>query len=151
MAISTDSAIEFFGAQDSLDNSSAAVNDNTFSVAGDLNQWTNDDDALYAYVILEVDYSSAPTANSVINMYVRPINIVGTSDAEVPDANYQHVFVGAFPVNDVTTVQFIPKQIKLENSATSSVYEFYIENQTGQQIQAGWDIHITPKAVGPHP
>jgi hypothetical protein len=150
MAISTDAAIEFFGTQDTIGSSTSAVADAAFSVSGDIVNWTNDDDAPQASVILLADYTTAPDANSAINLYVRLIDIQGTNDADIPDANFQHVYVGSFPVNDVTTAQYIPITIALPNTKTSQVYQFYIENQTGQSLPAGWDLYVTPKTIGPH-
>lgn len=150
MAIGTDSAIEFFGTQDTLGTSSAAVADDAFSIAGDLSTWTNDDDAPQASVILLANFSVAPDANSVINLYVRPLNVQSTNDGDVPDANFQHNFRGSFPLNDVTTAQYITIQISLPNTKTSQEYEFYVENKSGQSLPAGWDIFTTPKTLGPH-
>ena len=84
MAISTDSAIDFFGTQDTLGTTSADVTDTSFSIAGDLSTWTNDDDAPQAAVTLNVNYSVAPDANSVINLYLRPLNIQSTNGQEIP-------------------------------------------------------------------
>jgi hypothetical protein len=151
MAISTDAAIDFFGTQDTLGTSSAAVADTAFSVAGDLSTWTNDDDVREAFVVLLANFSVAPDANSVINLFIRPLNIQGTNDAEVPDANIQQGYVGSFSINDVTTAQYPWVEISLPNSYTSSAYEFYVENQTGQSLPAAWDLYVTPKTVGPHP
>lgn len=150
MTISTDAAIEFFGTQDTLGTSSAAVADAAFSIAGDLSTWVNDDDALVANVVLSVNYSVAPDANSSVALFLRPLDIQSTNDQEIPDANYQHSFVGSFPVNDVTTAQYSSIPISLPNTKTSQNYEFYIQNNTGQSIPAGWDIYVTPKAIGPH-
>lgn len=150
MAISTNSLIEFFGTQDTLGTSSSAVANNAFSVAADLSTWTNDDDAPRATVVLSCTFTVAPTANSVINLYLRLLDIQSTNDQPVPDANFTHVYVGSFPVNDVTTAQYIPIDITLPNSQTSQQYEFYVENKTGQSLPAGWDIYVTPKTYGPH-
>jgi len=150
MAIGSDSAIEFFGTQDTLGTSSADVTNNSFSIAGDLSTWTNDDDALMASVILLVNYASAPDVNTSVNLYLRPLNMEGTNDGDVPDANFQHMYVGSFPTNDVTTAQYILITISLPNTKTSQEYEFYVENKTGQTLPAGWDIFVTPKTLGPH-
>lgn len=150
MAISTDAAIHFFGIQDPLGTSSAAVADAAFSIASDLSTWVNDDDAPQANVTLLANYSVAPDANSVINLYLRPLDIQSTNDQEIPDANFLHTYVGSFPVNDVTTAQYISIDIGLPNAQTSQNYEFYVENQTGQSLPAGWDIYVTPKTIGPH-
>ena len=150
MTISTNDAIEKFGAQDTLGTSSATVADAAFSIAGDLSTWTNDDDAVMASVTALIDYAVAPDVNSAVNLYVRLLNTEGTNDSDVPDANFQHKYVGSLPVNDVTTNQYVTIDISLPNGKTSQEYEFYIENKTGQTIQAGWDIYVTPKAIGPH-
>ena len=150
MAISTDAVIEVFGTQDTLGTSSAAVADAGFSIDGDLSTWTNDDDAPQASVILLANFSVAPDANSSINLYLRPIDIQSTNDQDVPDANFQHTYVGSFPINDVTTAQDCSIQISLPNTMTSQYYEFYVENQTGQSLPAGWDIYVTPKTLAPH-
>lgn len=150
MAIGTDSAVNFFGTQDTLGTSSASVADAAFSIAGDLSTWTNDDDAPQASVTALIDYASAPDASSVVNLYVRLLNTQSTNDQEIPDGNFQHTYVGSFPVNNVTTNQYVTIDISLPNGQTSQQYEFYIENTTGQTIQAGWDIFVTPKTIGPH-
>ena len=150
MAIATDAAIEFFGTQDTLGTSSAAVANDAFSIAGDLSTFTNDDDAPQASVILLANFSVAPDANSSINLYLRPLNIQSTNDGDVPDANFQHIFVGSFPLNDVTTAQYILITIALPNTKTSQEYEFYVENKSGQSLPAAWDIFVTPKTIGPH-
>ena len=150
MTISTDAAIHVFGTQDTLGTSSAAVADAAFSIAADLSTWTNDDDAPQASVILLADFSVAPDANSSINLYLRPLNIQSTNDGDVPDANFQHIYVGSFPLNDVTTAQYILIDISLPNTKTSQEYEFYVENQSGQSLPAGWDMYVTPKTTAPH-
>jgi len=151
MAIGTDDAIDKYGTQDTLGTSSAAVTDAAFSIAGDLSTWPNDDDAPEASVILLADFSVAPDANSSISLYLRPLNIQSTNDQDVPDANFQHIFAGTFPLNDVTTAQYINIIISLPNNETAQDYEFYIENQSGQTLPAAWDIFVTPKTIGPHP
>ena len=150
MAISTNSAVEFFGTPDPLGTSSATVADAAFSIASDLSTWTNDDDAPRASVTALIDYAVAPDVNSVVNLYLRLLNTQSTNDNEIPDANFTHTYVGSFPVNDVTTNQYVTIDISLPNGKSSQEYEFYIENQTGQTIQAGWDLYVTPKTIGPH-
>ena len=150
MAIATGAAVEFFGTQDTLGTSSAAVANAAFSIAGDLSTWTNDDDAVSASVTLLANFSVAPTANTSVNLYLRLLDVQSTNDGTVPDANFQHTYVGSFPLNDSTVAQYITIDIGLPNSVTSQQYEFYIENTSGQSLPAGWDIYVTPKAIGPH-
>lgn len=150
MAISADTSIEFFGTQDDLGNTSSAVTNNSFSAAADLVEWTNDDDVMVGAMILEATWSVAPTANTSVTLFAQLMNIQSTNDMEVPTANFQHVVLGDFPVKNITTIQRVPIDIALPNTATSQVYQFFIRNNSGQTISAGWKLLITPKAVGPH-
>lgn len=148
MAISTDAAIEFFGTQDTITGSGGTVADAAFGAAA--TTWTNDDDAPMASVVLSCSYTTAPDANSSVNLYLRLLNIQSTNNQDVPDANFGHVYVGSFPLNDVTTQQYIPIDIRLPNTVTSQQYNFYIENNGGQTMDSDWNLYVTPKTIGPH-
>ena len=151
MTIGSNSLIDFFGTQDSLDNTSSAVTDGSFSAGtSDLSAWTNDDDAPFASITLEGTYSVAPDAGSTVTLFARQMNVQSTNDNEAPDANLPHKILGYFPLNDVTSAQFITIQVKLPNNYSSQVYDFYIQNNAGQTLGAGWDLHVTPMTVGPH-
>jgi hypothetical protein len=150
MAIGSNSAIEFFGTQDTVTSTSSAVTDGSFSVAGDITTWTNDDDAPAAAVVFEGTYSVAPDVNSTVSLFARLMNIQSTNDQEIPDSNFQHTYLGSFPLNDVTTEQFVAIEVGLPNTKSSQEYDFYIQNNAGQTVSAGWDIHVTPKTIGPH-
>ena len=155
MAIAADSAIDFFGTQDSVmgGGTIAAVANDAFSIIGatGILEWINDDDAPVAAAVLEANFTVAPTANTSINLYAALANINSTNDADVPDANFQHMYLGSFPLNDVTTAQYIPIIISLPNTYTSQAYNFHIENKSGQALPASsWSLNITPKTIGPH-
>lgn len=154
MAISTDSAIDFFGTQTTITagGGTSSVADAAFSVSGDVvsGGWTNADDAKEAAMVFAGTYSVAPDANSSVDLYLRPLNIDGTNDQDTPDANFPHVYVGSFPLNDVTSAQYCTIVIALPNVYTSQVYEPYIQNNGGQTLSAGWTIKATTKAIGPH-
>ena len=149
MAITTGAAVEVFGTQDTLGTSSAAVADDAFSVAGDLSTWTNDDDVVSASVTLLANFASPPTANTPVNLYLRLLGVQGGNDGTIPDANFQHTYVGSFPLNDSTAAQYITIDIGLPNTKTSQTYEFYVENSSGVSLPAGWDIYVTPKSIEP--
>ena len=154
MTIGADSAIHFFGTQDTLGGTAtAAVADAAFSTihaTTGLVAWTNDDDAPEASIISECNFSVAPDAGSTVSLMARKLNIVSTNDQDVPDANNPHTFLGFFPLNDVTTAQYIEIDIALPSGKTSAEYEFYVQNNSGQSMPAGWDMYITPRTIGPH-
>lgn len=148
MAIGTDSAVEFFGTQDTVTSSTASVADGAFSAQEDT--WTNDDDAPIASIVFEGTYSIAPDAGSSVHLYARLLNVQSTNDQDTPDSNFGHVYLGSFPLNDVTSAQYVALEVKLPNNVTSQQYEFYIKNDGAQTLSAGWDLYVTPKTYGPH-
>ena len=154
MSISTDSLIEFFGTQDEVSaaGGTAAVTDGSFSAASDgvTGGWTNDDDAPLAAMVLQAAYASAPTAHTTVDLFARLMDVESTHDQDTPDGNFEHHYMGSFPLNDVTTTQRIPLSVTLPNVSSGQVYEFYIRNNAGQSLSAGWKLFITPKTYGPH-
>jgi hypothetical protein len=157
MAIGTDSAIEFFGSKTLLGGTAtAAVLNDAFSIINattGLVAFTNTDDAPQATLALEFTTATTGDANSVINLYARLMNIgsADTEDAEVPDVNFQKDFLGSFAHNNPATgEQAVSIVVSLPNVSSQQVFEFYIENKTGQTISAGWELTIRPKTLGPH-
>jgi len=153
MAIGTDAAVLFWGTADVLGTTTSAVTDASFSDGvNDLLALTNDDDAPLAFFVLEFTCATLPTVGSTIDLYARPLNIgsAGTEDAEVPDANFLNMYLGSFPVNDVTTAQTVTfGMVGLPNVITSQIYNFYIQNNAGQTISASWELIVTPVTYGP--
>ena len=154
MAIGTDAGIEFFGTKDVLGTTTSAVTDGSFSAGtGDLVAWTNDDDAPEAAFALEFTTATTGDANSSLLLHARLMNVgsAGTEDEEVPDANFTQHFLGFFSHNNPSTgAQTAALRAVLPNTVTSQVYEFYVENLTGQTISAGWELSVTPISIGPH-
>jgi hypothetical protein len=152
MAISTDAAIEFFGTQDQVTTGGGSIADGGFSSISDATEWTNDDDAPMASFVLECDYTTAPTANTSVNLYAQLNEIRSTNDQPTPDSNYAHVYLGSFPLDAVgsSTNQSIAIDARLPNTKSSQKYQFIIENNGGQSMNSGWDLYVTPKTIGPH-
>lgn len=156
MAIAENAAIEFFGTQTTVTVSggTSAVTDGSFSVVGDVvsGNFTNADDAPEAAFVAFFDWNTTgPDANSSVGLFAVLLDIDGTSDQDLPSANYHHVYLGSFPVKDILTNQFVPLDVTLPNTKSSQIYQFYIQNNTGQTIQAGWTLKVTTKTLGPHP
>ena len=135
MTIGADAAIEYFGTLDALGTSTSAVTNNSFSDGtNDLDAYTNSDDAPWATAALEFTTATTGTAGSVINLYAKLLDVGNavTEDTEVPDANFPHVLLGAFPHNNPsTTAQTASIRITLPNAKAGQKYHFYIENKTG--------------------
>ena len=151
MPIGTDDTIEKFGTADTVSaGSTSAVTDGSFSAAADAVDWTNDDDANRARARLTVTFASAPDAFGTIGLYARHMNIDGVSDAPEPSADFPATLVGVFRVEAAATTQRILCDMYLPNWDTSQVYNFYVANETGQSMAAGWDLDVKPVAAGPH-
>ena len=152
MAIGANAGIDFFGTQDILGTTPATVVNAAISLAADLSEWVNDDDAMEAEVILEWDTGDTGTANTTVDLYMQQMNIVGTNDEEAPDVtNFLQKYVGSFHYNNPgQAVQYATVTVVLPNTKTSAVYNFYIVNNTGQTIANTWDLTVAPKAPGPH-
>lgn len=149
MAIDSGDAVNSFGTQTTVSDTTANVADLAFSVAGDAATFPNTDNAPQASFVAMFNFSVSPDTNSAVNLYCRPMNIDGGNDQEVPSASFRHGFLDSFPVDAVTTAQYVSVDVVLPNTYSGQVYEFYIENITGQTIPAGWTLKITPKTLGP--
>lgn len=156
MAIGSNDAIEKFGTLDTVSagGGTSAVNDAAMSAAADAAAWTNDDDAPDVVLILKFQKPSG-TPDGHIYIHVRPINVDGTDDAYQPDATDRVSQAGVFQVptglgnaTDVTCVKqisLLPFQCK-----SSQEYEFYVFNDAGVTMSAGWTLKVRPVTMGPH-
>ena len=152
MAITTNSLIDFFGTGDEVISiAGAAVSDGAFSDSGDFTAWTNDDDAREAIAVLDATMGANPDAGSRIGLYARLMNISDTTeDQNAPSTTFEHLLLGYFPMDSSTTAQILAIPIALPNVVTSQVYDFYVKNESGQNLNTGSTVDIIPKAVGPH-
>lgn len=118
------------------------------------------DDATYAQVadgagypdgefVLGFTFATAPTENSVISLFARPLDIDGTNDAEVPEsgaATFKGEYIGRFLVNNVITAQFA----RCIGRNLPALANYYLHNNaTGQALSAGWTLKVTPITLGP--
>jgi hypothetical protein len=157
MAITTDSLIDFFGTQDTITagGGTSAVTDGSYSAAADTVTWTNDDDAPAAVFVLKFQYPSGTIDQNGIHLFMQLHNIDSTNDEAQPDANYESHYVGSFPTDAglaATTDVYVSlgHTVELPNMYTSQVYEFYIKNDCGVTMTAGWTLKVTPVTKGPH-
>lgn len=154
MAIGTNDLIDVFGTQDAVTTAGSSTAADAFTSAG---QWTNDDDAPEAAALLIAQWATATSiAGKVIRLYGRLHNVQSTNDAPAPSATNPAVYLGSFvaPASTGSTDFYMPLasgRMRLPNQYSSQVWEFYIENKTGQTISANWSLYVTPISRGPHP
>lgn len=155
MAIETNDAIVKFGTQDQVDSTAGTVATGAFSVAGDVDStWTNSEEAPLGSAILKCQFDTTmPTVGS-IGLYARLLNVQSTNDINEPDANFEQIFVGSFPIdfgvaNDVDFYTVI-ETFNMPAAGPAQAIEWYIKNEgTAQTIGTSWNLWITPKTEGP--
>lgn len=137
--------IRVYGTAKTLEANGALIANNTLVQADDANYDIVSDGSSYedAEFVLGFTYATTPTEGTVLALLVRPLDIDGTNDAEVPETTRPIRQVGVFVVNNVTTAQYaicvgrdLPK-----------LGAYYIHNVgTGQSVSAGWTLKVTPRS-----
>ncbi len=158
MAISTDATIHFFGTQDvvTAGGGTSAVSDAAFSVDADAAEWTNDDDAPEAGMILKFQYPSGTIDANGIHLYLALSEVDSTNDEPLVDSGWSQHYVSTFTTDinlAATTDNYLTlgHYFDLPNLKTSQKYKFFIKNDCGVTMTAGWTLKIVPVAYGPHP
>lgn len=158
MTITTNDAIWKFGTQDEVTSGTpATVASNAYGLADQAGTvaWTNDDDAPYGSAVLKCQFDTTMPTTGSISLMARLLNVQSTNDAGAPDANYDTVHVGTFPIdfgvaNDTDFYTVIP-HFEMPQAGAAQAIDWYIRNDgTGQTIGSSWQLWITPKALGPH-
>ncbi len=150
MAIGTNDLIDKFGTQDDVTNAAnGAVAASAYSVAGDIDLWTNTDDAPEAAFVLHYTAASAPTAGRAVSLYATLHDIDGTNDESVPTASDESAhLLGNFYI-PAATDSYISIRATLPNTYTSQVYRFFLKNGTDVSMTDTWGLKVTPVTVGP--
>jgi hypothetical protein len=136
------------GTEKTLEASGASITNNSVAQANDATYSISADGAYYpdARFVISATFGTAPTENTLLSLYARPLDVDGTNDTEVPDATRPTVYIGAFTVNNVTTAQYIT----LTAYDVPWLAEYYIHNNgTGQTVSAGWTLKVTPFTLAP--
>ena len=121
------------------------------STAG-IQQWVNDENAKEGSVTIIGTLSGPGVAGSYIDLYARPMDVLGGAENDnEPSDKYKKPLVGSFLMEVDATAQQITIDIPLKNWKDSSKYDFYINNKTGLQLNAAWELWIAPKGTGPVP
>jgi len=156
MTIGTDDLIVSYGTQDQVDSTAGTVANDAYSVAGDVSDWTNDDDAPGATFTWKGQFDTTmPTVGS-IDLYCTLLNIQSTNDENDTDANYTPHYLGSFEIDfgvaadtDFYTTLYVPELPP--GTQTSQIYRFFIKNDgTAQTIGTSWNLWVTPVTQGPH-
>jgi hypothetical protein len=138
------------GTPKTLEANGASITNNAIAQADDATYGVFTDGGSYpdAKFVLSATFGTAPSEGTTIALYAQPLDIDGTSDADIPETTRPTVFVGVFVVNNVTTTQYI----ELLASDVPWLASYYLHNNgTGQTISAGWTLKVTPATRAPAP
>ena len=136
--------IRVYGTTKTLESNGASIANNALAQADDSFYSTASDGANYpdADFVLTCAFATAPTENTVIALYARPLEVDGMANTEVPETTRPTRYIGSFVVNNVTTSQtMICTAYDLPVKA-----DYYLHNNgTGQTISAGWTLRVKPR------
>ena len=136
--------IRVYGVTKVLESNGAEIANNAVVQANDAPYSTVTDGRNYpdADFVLTGSFSVAPTENTVLAVYARPLAVDGTNNAQVPEASRPTRYIGSFAVNNVTSTQaMICTAYDLPQNA-----DYYVYNSgTGQSLAAGWTLRVTPR------
>ncbi|MEY5100521.1 MAG: hypothetical protein RJA36_3240 [Pseudomonadota bacterium] len=149
MAIPTNTPIEWRGTTKTLEANGSSITNNSVVQADDANYDTVSDGegAPDAEFTASFTFGTGPTENTVLAVYARALDVISTGDAEVPELARPGRYIGAFVVNNVTTLQYGTPFIGRNLPKLAS---YYLANVgTGQTVSAGWTLYATPIALTP--
>lgn len=136
------------GTPKTLESNGTSVVNNALAQADDASYDVAVDGANYpdAKFVVSLTFGTAPTEGTVVALYARPLDIDGTNDALVPEAARPTVYVGAFVVDNINTIQYH----ELIARDVPWLASYYLHNNaTGQTISAGWTLKVTPCTYAP--
>lgn len=102
----------------------------------------------WADLSLTAVVATTVASNCTINLYRHDLLVDGTNASPVPAAGNPVVFVGAFRVPDAQT-SASTMYLSVTDVPLAAACEFYIENKTGQTLNAGWKLRVVPKTYAP--
>lgn len=148
MTIASGDPVVKQGTQKTLEANGAIAANDTMILANDSSYVRNaigHDDAPDGKFVLSFTIGVAGTANTLIDVYVRRLNMDGTNNAQAPTTSFKQEWVGSFKYNNaVTGIQYA--EFDAKNLPADG--DYYINNNTGQSIAAGWTLKVTPKTIG---
>jgi hypothetical protein len=98
------------------------------------------------FCLTVVSFGALVGAGMFINLYRQDMDIDGTLDSPAPSTTYKNCLVGTFllPCGGSGSGSYPCPNIPL-----SKICQFYIENQSGTSLTAGWSLKATPKSFVP--
>lgn len=143
----TNEVVYAWGTPKILESNGAAITNAQISQANDASYSVVSDGGSYpdALFVLRVQFSTVTgIENRTISLHARPLNIDGTNHAPAPTATFIEKFLGSFVLSSGTdqylslVVHDLPKEA-----------DYYLINNSGQTVSAGWTLKVTPRTYKP--
>ncbi len=104
------------------------------------------------FVLATAGFGAAPASGSQIDVYIRPLDIDGTTDQPAPTTGastttYKGIYVGSFVLLASATSGNTYMCVAYDIPRAGEVYLY--NNGTGQTLSANWTLKMTPRTDGP--
>ena len=146
-------AVFKYGTQKTITTTGAATVNNAVSAAAGTYSATDTADYPDAdFVLSTAAWAVAPTANTTIDLYVRPLNVVSTTDVDAPAVpgsatSWKSQYVCSFVVPGGATTANVLAAVGYNLPKEGEFYVF--NNNTGQSLAVNWALYMTPRTYGP--
>ncbi len=134
-------------------NGAAITNNQLSAAAGTLYSQTDTLDYPDAvFVFASAGFGAAPTSGSTLDLFIRPMDINGTTDQPAPPtgastAAYKGQYIGSFVLHASASSGDNYRCVGYDIPRAGECYLF--NNATGQSVTANWSLIMTPRTVGP--
>lgn len=134
-------------------NGGATSNNQLSAAAGTTYSQTDTGDYPDAlFVLTTAGFGGTPTAGTTIDVYIRPLDIDGTTDQPAPATGastdaYKGRYACSFIVKASSSSgdSYAAIAYDIPRAGEASLYN----NGTGQSLSANWTLKMTPRTVGP--
>jgi hypothetical protein len=123
----------------------ASISDAGFSLTSDIDNYVDNSVLKYPYAKVTLilnDLSAAPSAGKTVDLYRRGLNVYSSYSEPEVDSNYKGTFVGSFLIDAAdpggTSVPYILMKVE----TLPHQMHFYIQNNLGVTISAGWNLDV---------
>lgn len=128
-----------------------AITNNQLSAAANVTySQTNTSDYPDAIFVWQTTgFGGFPLGGSTVDLYIRPMNVDGTTNQPAPNATstYKGVYVGSFVVTSSQASGDAYRCIGYDIPRSGQAYLF--NNATGVTANANWTLKMTPRTIGP--
>lgn len=142
-----------YGTSKTLTSTGASVSASQLSAAAGTT-YSQTDTADYQDAVFTLDvgtFSSAPTSGALVDLYIRPLDVDGTTDTPAPPtggstAAYKGKYMGSFQMTAATTGVYALVAYDVPRAG-----EAYIYNATAVTLanSGNWTLKMLPRTPGP--